>query len=350
MNPLLIPAKPVWRLDPGLAEKLPAGLPDLNTYPVQENVLPGEWPPYFRPRGHWRALYRWESWGCLAVKGGEAHTSRYDLILEAMQSQTMDFRYRFSEPAGQARLTILERFLFLENKFPGMVRLHEALEEAELAAAFQAAHLKQYGQLARVPLPLVVHQIPDSLGQTIAQQLCAQLQPRHHSRVYSLLPLGVLLYWYPTLPERVAHLRLPEHLTQAERLATLRRQLQPEQLVEDWLELLTRTLQLGWVPCDPCSSLQGMCLEAQNLTLDGGMVDLDSLRPLDSFRDARPAVERCFEILAQSIALFLTGKPGPGLAGPIRQKVLGQCRHSPHPLLREMAAEDVFTATLNYLS
>lgn len=346
MKPLLKPANPVWKLAAELAQKIPAQLPDLNTYPVQEEVLPGQWPPYHRPKGHWRCLYQWESWGCLATKGGESHSPYFETMLDIMERQWMRFRYGFDEQPQTVRLSVLERFLVLENKFPGALRLQEALEEANLAADFQLAHLERYGELARVPLPLVVHQIPDDVAADLAERLCRRVPQRQHSRVQALLPLGVLVYWYPTLPERVSHLRLPEG-PWLEQLAAL---LDPKQLVESWAELLTRCLLLGWVPCDPCSSLQGMCLEAQNLTLDGGMVDLDSLRRLESFRDPRPAVERCFQILAASICHLLTGKPGPGLVGPLRQQVLSRCHQSEYQVLRQMAGEDAYTATLHYLT
>lgn len=257
----------------------------------------------------------------------------------------MTFRYGFDEQPQSARLSVLERFLFLENKFPGAVRLQEALDEAHLAADFQLAHWQRFGQLARVPLPLVVHQIPSEREQILVELLRRRLPERHHGRIQALLPLGVLVYWYPTLPERVSHLRLPE----GPRLELLSQLLDPRRLVESWVELLTRSLLLGWVPCDPRSSLQGMCLEAQNLTLDGGMVDLDSLRRLESFLDPRPAVERCFEVLAASIAHLLTGKPGRGHPAPLRQHVLSQCQDSQHEILRTMASEDVYTATLHAL-
>jgi len=338
-------ANPVWELAGALTQKIPAGVPNLNIYPVQEEVLPGQWPPYHRPKGHWRCLYQWESWGCLAFKGGESHSPHFDGMLDIMERNQMTFRYGLDEQPQAVRLSVLERFLFVENKFPGALRLQEALDEAHLAADFQLAHLERYGELARVPLPLVVHQLPDSLGLELAEKLCRRLPERHHVRVHSLLPMGVLVYWYPTLPERVSHLRLPE----GPRMELLGQLLEPRQVVEGWVELLVRSLLLGWVPCDPCSSLQGMCLEAQNLTLDGGMVDLDSLRRLESLPHPRPAIERCFEILAASIALLLTGKTGPGSVGPLRQHVLQLCRESDYEILGTMSREDFYSATLGAL-
>lgn len=263
-------------------------------------MLPGEWPPYYRPRGHWRALYRWESWGCLAVKGGEAHSSSFEAMLDAMQSQSMTFQYGFGETPQSVQMSVLDRFLFLENKFPGAVRLREALDEAELSAQFQIAHLKRYGELARVPLPLVVHRLDNHLGEELASRVCRRIPERHHERVRGLLPLGVLVYWYPTLPERVSHVRVP--------FEALSKLLDPEAVIGSWIQLVRRCLELGWTPCDPRCSLQGMCLEPQNLTLDGGMVDLDSLRPLDTFPDPEVAIQGTLEVLARSLQDF-TGQP-----------------------------------------
>jgi len=225
-------------------------------------------------------------------------------MLDAMQSQTMTFHYGFGEAPRSVEMTVLDRFLFLEQKFPGAVCLHEALGEAELAAQFQLAHLRRYGQLARVPVPLAVHQLDNQLCQQLAARLCRRLPERHHRRVEALLPLGVLVYWYPTLPERVSHIPLPLE----GRLDRLRELVDPDRLIDSWIELVRRCLELGWAPCDPRCSLQGTCLEPQNLTMDGGIVDLDSLRRLDTFPDPALAVEHTLQMLGRCLAEF-TGQP-----------------------------------------
>lgn len=232
-----------------------------------------------------------------------------------------------------------------------MVTLGEALAQAQRSCLFQAAHLRQHGQLARVPLPLLVHRIHPSQTGQIVSQICSRVEADQHPRVRALATdgLGVLIYWYPALPLRVAHLDVPPTSPQVslqQRLSALGHGHPPAQVVERWIQLLARMLCLGYVPADPLSSLQGLCLEAHNLTLDGGMVDLDSLRPMDSFPNqaqVQLAIERSLEVLNHSLTRFLSGHPATPIVdtGPLRNQVVHLCRQASdqgHLLLELLAS------------
>lgn len=330
-------------------------------FPYQEQPLPGEWGPYCRPRQHWRAFYYKMDEGALAFKGGEAHSHDFSGMLDVMVRQSATLSYSLARPGAVHRhnlalLSVLERFLFVENKFPGVVLLSEALAEAERAREFQRAYFGRHGRLARVPLPLLVHRIEESRTQSLVDQVCARVSAESQPRVRALGQggLGLLIYWYPQIPLRVGHLDLPglsADFSLRARLAALSHGRSPQEVVESWVGLLAEMLGLGYVPCDPLASLSGMCVEAHNLTLDGGMVDLDSLRPLASFRSSAQAVvaiERSLEILNLSIADFLLGDRGatpPSAA--LRTQVLAHCRQQQasgvcltEPLARWLGAQN----------
>lgn len=366
------PSEPIWelaRLEPELHAHVCSLVPALGGllgdlaghFPYQEQPLPGEWGPYCRPRQHWRAFYYeiGEGQGCLAFKGTEAHSQDFEEMLDVMVQQSFSFSYSLARPGArhrhnQALMSVLERFLFVENKFPGMVLLSEALSEAERARQFQREYFARYGRLARVPLPLLVHRVGEDLEGRLVDQVCGRLAAEDRPRLRGLGPLGLWIYWYPQRPLRVAHLELPIS-SPRERLTALGHGIGPRAVVNGWVELLAGMLCLGYLPADPLASLSGLCVEAHNLTLDGGMVDLDSLRPMASFgsvEHALAALERSFEILNGSICRYLLGERAelPSSA-PLRAQVTAFCRSQnfslPEALARWLEVQgSAFEATL----
>jgi len=351
--------------------QLPGFLADLDQhFPTQTQPEVGQWGNYIRPRGHWRAwYYQISDHSTLAIKGSEAHAQDYQAMLQTMQSRSSEFSYSLARPGAvhrhvQARFSVLERFLVLENKFPGSLLLSEALSEAGRALQFQSAHSRRYGQLARVPLPLVVHRVHPGQVSGLVALLASLLEPRQRLRLRNLedLGLGVLVYWYPGLPLRVAHQTLPPlgpYFTLAERLAALSHDRHPREVLDNWLDLMARMLCLGFVPADPMSALSGLCLEPQNLTLDGGMVDLNSLRAMDSFEDvlqAGFALQRSLQVLASSVVEYLFGGVSETLHGqlqPAMGSLIQGLRHRcqveqdqghllPDPVARWLEAADPF--------
>ena len=320
---------------PGLADlpqELEAG------FMAQALPVAGSWGIYHRPFGHWRALYRWEGQrGCLAFKGSEAYTRDLDVLYDALLDRYAVIHYSVSrpgvpEPTASTTVSVLDRFLFVESKFPGVVLLSEAMAEAERSASVQWAHLQRYGCLARVPLPLVVYRVDEQVAQRVVDCCCARVSRDQQGWVHNLAAQGmaILVYWYPELPLRVSHASQP----------ALAQGIDPASVVAGWITLVARLMGLGYAPADPRSALRGSCVEAQNLTLDGGMVDLDSLRPLDSFRNSAEifeALERSLELLSRSIAHYLSGDPrAGGDCGPLRQEIVQICRQQGQDLPPEL--------------
>jgi hypothetical protein len=321
----------------------------------------GQWGPFYRPYGHWRALYRLQpELGCLAFKGTESYTQNLETHYRAMLDRyaVLDFsihRPGFSDRPLAATHSVLDRFLYLEGKFPGTVLLSEAMSEVESSAAFQLAYYQRYGCLARAPVPLVIYRVSDEAVDRILQAVCSLVDKSSQTLVRRFATQGfaVLVYWYPHLPLRVGHLGLPGHLSPDERLQQLSRTIpegatpaSPQMVVENWVNLVARMLALGYVPADPRSAIRGTCVDAQNLTLDGGIVDLDSIRAFDSFRNPSEiynAIEMSLEMLHRSISLYLVGDRFlGGDCGPLRQEIVQRLSQEEAllPALREYLDSD----------
>jgi hypothetical protein len=321
-------------------------LSELETgFVAQTLPVAGHWGPFHRPFGHWRALYRLQpDLGCVAFKGTESYTRDLEVYYRSLLERyaVLDFsihRPGFADRPSSATLSVLDRFLYVENKFPGTVLMSEAMSEVRISATFQLAHYQRYGCLASVPLPLAVFQVQEHTVERVVQSVCNLVDEHSRAPIEHLASHGfaVLVYWYPHLPLRVGHLGLPSHLSPDERLLQLSRAIpqgaqpvSPQLIVEKWLGLVVRQLALGFVPADPRGAIRGTCVDAQNLTLDGGMVDLDSLRPFDSFRnqaELHNAIEQSLETLQRSISLYLVGdRHLGGDCGPLREEIVQRLR------------------------
>jgi hypothetical protein len=284
---------------------------------------------YIRPDRHVRAIYLQLSQipgattagGCLAIKGSEAASDNFPAMVERLRGLWNLCSATVGSPAKSvfmdgSMLSALERFPVIEGKPPGVHPAWDAVEEAEWAMEFQAAHLARYRTLARAPVPLFVYRWPDAVGERVLQHLAPELSPKTARIVESEVRagLGTYIYYYPSLPLRVLHMQVPDVVSGAtyqERMDALRKITNPEKAIEGWLEITARMLSLGYVATDPANLSRGYCLHAQNLVIDGGFVDVNSLRAMTTFKsdgELQFAVMRTIQVLAQeAVTYFLVG-------------------------------------------
>jgi hypothetical protein len=284
---------------------------------------------YVRPDRHVRAIYLQlakipgavTAGGCLAIKGSEAAAENFPAMVERLRGLWNLCSASVGSPAKSvfmdgSMLSALERFPVIEGKPPGVHPVGDAIEEAEWAMELQAAHLGRYRSLARAPVPLFVYRWPDAVGERVLAHLAPELSPKAARIVEAEVRagLGTYVYYYPCLPLRVLHMQVPDVVngaTYAARMAALREITDPARAIEGWLELTARMLSLGYVATDPSNLSRGYCLHAQNLVIDGGMVDVNSLRAMSTFRsdgELQFAVMRTIQVLAQeAVSYFLVG-------------------------------------------
>jgi hypothetical protein len=171
-----------------------------------------------------------------------------------------------------------------------------------------------------MPLPLWVGRWPDDVAARVGAALLPRLRGRARDVAELSLAagLGVYLYTSPSIPIRLAQVGLPDARSAADvraRLAGLARSLDLRQTLVRWLELTARLLALGFVSADPTTVVTGDCLQVQNLVLDGGFADVESLvaaADLDD-RALRGAVRRTVHELASSATRLLVGLGAVGV-------------------------------------
>jgi hypothetical protein len=309
----------VWSLDaehPELLSQLP---PD--TFPLDFDP-PARLTPFregarIRPPGHRRTYYDLRGHSVIAWKGTEPISAEYPAWVSDMAAQRLHVEVTFGPImrdvlTSRAELRALDKWSLVEGKVPGGYTVREGLAEARAAARYQRVHLERYGELARIPLPLAVYRWPDE----VQRRAEAALRPHLSPRVGAIEPLGGYVYAYPSVPLRLLELTLRDvqpGFGYHARLAALPPELAPRQLVERWITLVARMLASGFVPKDPTAVMTGDCLQPQNVVLDGGVADVESLVPtaeLDE-RALADALRRTLAELTSSIVRLLFGTPTP---------------------------------------
>jgi hypothetical protein len=300
------------------AEKwLPSAIETLSAQlPLPKTVAPFVERPFFRPPGSYRSFY----YGPSTLRAPGTRTGGAVVAIKGLEpcAPDIDVLFHDLQRACYSPHNIAEHLVFVEHKIPACLCLSEAIREAERAAAIQSLHLRFYGGLARLPLPLFVYGHTDEVREMMTGKLRRCLSGAAFETVEAALGsgLGVYVYYYPTVPARARDI---DHLLQGldfrERLIALLRAMgDPEAAVHGWVREFTRMLYLGFLPGSLASLRSGNCCQPQNACLDGGFVDLDSLTPLDELRSdtaIQAGLQLSVESLLQSARTLVAGSTDP---------------------------------------
>ena len=278
-------------------------------FPVAPDLAPFDNGSDIRPFRHLRAFYRRTPEGVVAVKGTEPLAGDPRAHLGILANFRIDYPGR-----GRSLFSALEHFPLVEQKIPLAMTAAEAMEDVTSAAAIQTAHLGKYAQLARTPLPLLAVRWPAAVSQNLFEVLGPMLSNRARGIVKQQMAggLGSVIYHYPTLPLRVAHLPailgVPGGNHQwPEKLAALT---DPAATIDNWISLVARILGSGYIPGSIESIGIGHCLEMKNAVIDGGFVDMGSVIRCDAIRDDQAFAEALLAAIAdltKTIRHFLLG-------------------------------------------
>lgn len=313
----------VWELKnecPAIWEKLASELPHVCK---QYDTLSGNLPqatsldPYteeasIRPLRHLRAFYvKLQQGGVIAIKGTEIVAKGLHEKLFALKQIAVDYPSR-----GRSLFSVLEHFPIVEQKIPMAVTFNECLEDAESAVLLQSKHIETFHSFAHAPIPLGILKWDEQVQYEFLHSLLHMLSPRAKAIVEMVTQqgLGIILYYYPEVPLRVAHMDLEFKLSKAsypERRTQLAQLTNPKQVIDQWINNVSRMLVLGLMPSSIESIGIGHCLEAQNAVLDGGFVDLGSIKPFSKIQDDKEFLQTLSATaidLANTIRTFLIGR------------------------------------------
>ena len=234
----------------------------------------------FRPALHNRAYYlSGPNKDVISIKGTEIFAKDLPEALERARNHRIT----------ATSMALTEHFPICEQKVPLALHLPEAEEEAISGLNFQLQYLKRYGELARMPLPLVVVKWPDEATESFKKLLSPLLSPYANETAMRIIDKGLasICYYYPGMPNRVRDLtnKLGAIKTAdgfAKRQKELETLTDPSVTISRWIKLVVQILGLGYFPVTMSHLFIGQCIQPQNAVIDGGFVDCDSLQPMSN--------------------------------------------------------------------
>lgn len=267
---------------------------------------------YYRPPGSYRSFYYYHS-----VEDSETRCPVFGLKGLEPCVPGADMLIRDLLRPCYSPHTIVEHLILEEAKVPGALCLKDAMKEAVCAGDIQIAHLRTYGELARLPIPLFVFRHERSVEEQFFSIIRDYVSTAAWERLEPLLAngLGAYVYYYPTPPIRVRDVEfLLQGLDFRKRMFALLGICDPDELISRWVANFARILHLGFLPGSLSSYRTGICCQPQNSCMDGGFVDLDSLTLLHSLPDdtaIAAGLEFSTEALISTVRALITGTTDP---------------------------------------
>jgi hypothetical protein len=268
--------------------------------------------------GHFRSFFQTvPRSGVIAFKGTEPALGDIQPSLEYLSRRRV---------AGPSPLKLTEHYLLQERKIPMAALSSELIVEARRAAEIQASHLRIFGKLAEIPVPLFVHRLPSKLEKPHLEKISKYISRKAIRRARTLLDEGLAyyVYWYPAVPLRA----------NGERKAIkkiLRSPAAMEDIFQRWLNLFLRLLALDYVPCTRRNRKLGACLDAGNAVVGSGFCDVGSvtnLRKLPSSQRSDAVFVSFLTLRATMIGLLMNaGSSGPAAARKADRFLDGKFKH-----------------------
>ena len=281
------PTRPVFDLareSPPLLEAIARGsdhLRDTLHCVTRQIPLPGT--AATSTEGHFYRLANHNRSFCYSITPEPSFLDSPVLVFKGTEPLLADFPalvdWMCQAPLRKSSRVMADHFPLSEGKIPGALSLKEAYREAEIALEIQQKHLRHYGEPARMPTPLLIHEFPESRRAACAAVLRQKLSAPAFQRIEALLSdgLAVYVYHYPAAPVRSNYwggMGSPE-LTEY-----VQKHFDERMAISRWAQLLVRLLYLGYLPYSVRNEGLGACMDFGNATLDGGFCDPDSIMPI----------------------------------------------------------------------
>lgn len=251
--------------------------------PVARSSQPFQGTVYSRPLGHARSfLLHTLSQGSVIFKGTEPLSEDCAAPLQEAWEQRPLFEW-----------SRLEHFTLVESEVFLGLTLDNALFCARQTHQFAVDYFRRFRRLPRTPFPLAVFALPGELAEAYLTVLRPFLSDRGQvsalKRTEQLVRegLGIYAYYYPGLPIRAAHAVGSFPFTQGRGKPELTGTdaFDLDRAIEGWLDLFADMLAVSYLPTAVLHT--GNCMQIQNLVIDGGACDLDSLEPMSRVKNDR---------------------------------------------------------------
>ncbi len=238
--------------------------------PLGMNAFDGKW--FSRLPGHRRSFFLKTGPYCvgidqpvLVIKGCEAASENLRSDLQALQTSS----------SPEEGLNLLEYLVLVERKLPLAVSKREAFDEFSVAEQLQRFAIKR-GILARTSFPIVIHEHSYETTQRYREIVSSLLTKKSIETFTRIANEGVFAfsYIYPTAPVRVSNFPRVRNLASGQKDAT-RALVRSYDVEARWRSTLQLFYDAGLrIDREHCFK-NGICVDPNNATIDGGFLDLD---------------------------------------------------------------------------
>jgi len=264
---------------------------------------------FFRLKGHARSFCLKTGNGVLVFKGSEPYSNDYLSFYEQATFHTTD-----KNPSR------IEHFLMVEHEMYLAMTRKNALNSAEITKQFVRDYQTKIGELPHVPIPLSVFKIPEEITMKFLNDTSKFLSdfPMFSAYEYNQFlaqdGLAIYMYYYPGFPLRAAHSMRNFPFTivsEEDDVNNLEKdkKFDLKQISDSWIKFIAKMLGVGYLPTTWLYT--GNCVQIQNLVMDGGMCDIDSVEPisqLNSDYDLTRALLISVGMLVESISILTSVK------------------------------------------
>lgn len=274
--------------------KIPEFLPFLNNlHECNENGK-------IRTKGSRRAFYVKSTKGYVfAIKGTEIFSTHFQCEFDNLSKHRLSNR----------PWNVLENFVYREQKLPLAMTLAEALTETQMTIDLQQNSIANFDEIYRCPVPLFNFKIKQVPRENYINFVNTRLDDRAKSIIRNIISsddIGINVYFYPYLPERV---RFQRPSTSFERFLdrsdgysklvekSIGSNCTPITALNNFIDNVSKMLVLGYLPFSFQDHGVGQCIAPQNVTLLGDITDMGSLSPIENIKSFGDFVQLYYSML-----------------------------------------------------
>ncbi|WP_162902319.1 hypothetical protein [Facilibium subflavum] len=256
---------------------------------------------FFRMKGHARSFCMKAGDGLIVFKGSEPFAQDYLDVYEKA--------YKYPKDGMPSKI---ESFVLYEHEVYLALTRKAAINCANLTYQFVRDYHQHFNILPHIPLPLSVYIIPKERTRIFLTDVSPflsdrmQLSVAKYTKELAKDGLAIYAYYYHGYPLRAAH--AINHFPGADGIWNKNREnefgeFKLDDAIPNWVGFIIQMFGLGYVPTTCIHT--GNCVQIQNLSIDGGMCDIDSIEPIKNFTSERELIRSVIvslTFLSESIA------------------------------------------------
>lgn len=261
----------------------------------------------------------------LALKGGCFLGAGVDACLRYLQFAEVESKDAWARCS-------LEHLIYVEHKAPMALTVAEAKREIYWGRYIQYQHYHLFEEPAHTVVPIMLVEYPREVTAQYLKSLRSYLSDRAISTLEEIVTNGLAtyVYYYQNYPVRASH--SDQYLGEKN-----------SNIIEKWIKNFICLLAIDLMPATLESRGYGSCCGPQNAVIDGGFVDVDSVKRISRYQNSKDLIvdlDYSLHSLRRSIAFYLRASDAKHGQNPTLARIIDNYVYKfAGQLLQPMAAQ-----------